>query len=152
MKREKWFWLMLLLAVGAMLIISCEEVEDDEEQEEEELLDASRPVFGDPTKELPTNSALIIGSEWRGAVDSFSLVVKFGTSDCVFERYHYSSADKDSLVKYAYNFEYPTLELTLENDTSIVVIGTVKDRVSRYELTFVDANDSTVWILVETRI
>jgi hypothetical protein len=146
MKRMKWSWLMLILVIGSMLIYSCEKAENGQE---EELLDASRPNYGDPFKELPTNSALIIGSSWSGYQDGISLRVTFNTTDCVFRGYNYNTA-KDTLVEYAYTFKYPTLTLKLKNDTAIAVIGTARENYQNYGLSFKDAHDSTVWIPVRT--
>lgn len=58
MKKEKWFWLMLLLLTGGLLMSGCDDV-DDETGDEEELLDASRPNYmGDGSDELPQTNNL----------------------------------------------------------------------------------------------
>lgn len=99
---------MLILVMGGILMIGCVEVYDGDE----DSLGASRPNYGDPFKELPTNSALIIGSRWRGYVDGFALNVQFNTTDCVFSGHDYNT-NKDTLVKYTYSFKYPSLKPTL---------------------------------------
>jgi hypothetical protein len=150
MKREKWFWLMLLLAMGAMLMISCEQVEDDAEQEEEELPGASRPIYtGDGSDELPQTNNLS-GSTWLGASDDYTLRVVFNNSTCLFTGYDFV-AKKDTTANYTYRFSWPVLTLTPESENGGVVIGTAVSMLSKYTMTFVDEVDSVVWKQVEIR-
>ena len=149
MKNEKWFWLMLLLLTGGLLMSGCEDV-DDETGDEEELPGASRPIYtGDGSDELPQTNNLS-GSTWLGASDDYTLRVVFNNSTCLFTGYDFV-AKKDTTANYTYRFSWPVLTLTPESENGGVVIGTAVSMLSKYTMTFVDAVDSVVWKQVEIR-
>jgi len=149
MKNEKWFWLMLLLLTGGLLMSGCEDV-DDETGDEEELLDASRPNYtGDGSDELPQTNNLS-GSVWQGVSDEYTLRIDFNKSDCLFTGYDYV-AKKDTTAQYGYSFSWPTLTLTPEGGKGGVVTGTATSGLSKYTMTFADSTDAAVWTQVEIK-
>lgn len=149
MKKEKWFWLMLLLLTGGLLMSGCDDV-DDETGDEEELLDASRPNYmGDGSDELPQTNNLS-GSTWKGVSDEYSLWVEFNKSDCLFTGYDYV-ARKDTTASYAYSFSWPQLTLTPKDDKGSVLTGTATKEWTKYTMTFTDSTDAAVWMQVEIR-
>ncbi len=149
MKNEKWFWLMLLLLMGGLLMSGCDKV-DDETGDEEELLGASRPNYtGDGSDELPQTNNLS-GSIWQGVSDEYTLRIDFNKSDCLFTGYDYV-AKKDTTAQYSYNFSWPTLTLTPEGEKGGVLTGKATKALTKYTMTFADSTDAAVWMKVEIR-
>jgi len=81
MKNEKWFWLILLLLTGGVLMSGCAEVD---EGEEEELLGASGPIYNMMTDLSDGKSGLYL-TKWESPSNYGPfLVIAFEREECTF--------------------------------------------------------------------
>ena len=148
MKNENWFWLMLLLLTGGLLMSGCEDV-DDETGDEEELLDASRPIYNMMTDLSDGKSGLYL-TQWKSPSNYGPfLVIAFEREECTFTFKESSSADPTTTT-YSYEFAYPSVTLTPAKENEGVVIGTmISGRVLKAdEMSFKDLHGNQVWIEV----
>lgn len=146
MKNEKWFWLMLLLLTGGLLMSGCAEVD---EGEEEELLGASRPIYNMMTDLSDGKSGLYL-TKWESPSNYGSfLVIAFEREECTFTFRESSSADPKTTT-YSYEFAYPIVTLTPAKESEGVVIGTmISGRILKAdEMSFKNLQENPVWIEV----
>ena len=146
MKNEKWFWLILLLLTGGVLMSGCAEVD---EGEEEELLGASGPIYNMMTDLSDGKSGLYL-TKWESPSNYGPfLVIAFEREECTFTFRESSSADPTTTT-YSYEFAYPSVTLTPAKENEGVVIGTmISGRVLKAdEMSFKDLQENPVWIEV----
>ena len=146
MKNEKWFWLILLLLTGGVLMSGCAEVD---EGEEEELLGASGPIYNMMTDLSDGKSGLYL-TKWESPGNyGPSLVIAFEREKCTFTCRESSSADPKKTT-YSYEFAYPTVTMTPAKENESVVIGTmISGRILKAdEMSFKDLQENPVWIEV----
>lgn len=146
MKNEKWFWLMLLLLTGGLLMSGCAEVD---EGEEEELLGASGPIYNMMTDLSDGKSGLYL-TKWESPSNYGPfLVIAFEREECTFTFRESSSADPKTTT-YSYEFAYPIVTLTPAKENEGVVIGTmISGRILKAdEMSFKNLQENPVWIEV----
>ncbi|HOO95961.1 MAG TPA: hypothetical protein PLH60_08160 [Proteiniphilum sp.] len=146
MKNEKWFWLILLLLTGGLLMSGCAEVD---EGEEEELLGASGPIYNMMTDLSDGKSGLYL-TKWESPSNYGPfLVIAFEREECTFTFRESSSADPKTTT-YSYEFAYPIVTLTPAKENEGVVIGTmISGRILKAdEMSFKNLQENPVWIEV----
>ena len=146
MKNEKWFWLILLLLTGGVLMSGCAEVD---EGEEEELLGASGPIYNMMTDLSDGKSGLYL-TKWESPSNYGPfLVIAFEREECTFTFKESSSADPTTTT-YGYEFAYPPVTMTPAKENESVVIGTmISGRILKAdEMSFKDLQENPVWIEV----
>ena len=146
MKNEKWFWLILLLLTGGVLMSGCAEVD---EGEEEELLGASGPIYNMMTDLSDGKSGLYL-TKWESPSNYGPfLVIAFEREECTFTFRESSSADPTTTT-YSYEFAYPSVTLTPAKENEGVVIGTmISGRILKAdEMSFKNLQENPVWIEV----
>ena len=146
MKNEKWFWLILLLLTGGVLMSGCAEVD---EGEEEELLGASGPIYNMMTDLSDGESGLYL-TKWESPSNYGPfLVIAFEREECTFTFRESSSADPKTTT-YSYEFAYPIVTLTPAKENEGVVIGTmISGRILKAdEMSFKNLQENPVWIEV----
>lgn len=146
MKNEKWFWLILLLLTGGVLMSGCAEVD---ESEEEELLGASGPIYNMMTDLSDGKSGLYL-TKWESPSNYGPfLVIAFEREECTFTFRESSSADPKTTT-YSYEFAYPIVTLTPAKENEGVVIGTmISGRILKAdEMSFKNLQENPVWIEV----
>jgi len=145
MKSEKWFWLMLILVTGGLLMNGCIDLDEGEE----ELPGSSGPIYNMMTDLSDGKSGLYL-TQWESPGNyGPSLVIIFDREVCTFTSKDSGTADPKTTT-YSYEFAYPNVTLEPTGDDENVVIGTmISGRVLKAdEMSFKDAQNNTVWIEV----
>lgn len=132
--------MVLLLVMGAIFTAGCDK------NDEEEPLGGSRPI---PNMLFPIADLGLYNTEWHGTNGGSNLVINFDREDCTFS-VTVPATGKTTTTIYVYEYNHPVVSLTPENENESTVSGTtISGRpLDADEMSFVDANDTPVWMRV----
>lgn len=128
--------------MGGVSLSGCDK---DNIESEEEQLGASRPI-PNMLRDLSEPGAYITWTLWEShSLFSYTMKIEFDYKECTYT--HHRSGTNDTIVKYTYNFNYPTITLTSINEDKEVIIGTIASYAFKADdITFKNSKNETVWM------
>lgn len=135
-----WILLVLLFVIGGLTFIGC-----SKNNEEDENLGASRPN-PNMLSDLSRPGTFISWTMWESHSSfGYTMKIEFDHKECTYTLR--SSGPDDTVAKYTYNFNYPTVTLTSNNEDKEKIIGTITSYHFRADdITFKNAENGTVWM------
>lgn len=141
MKNQySWFFMVLLLVAGGLTLTGC-----SQDNEEEENLEASRPN-PNMLSDLSRPGAFISWTLWESHSSfGYTMKIEFDHKECTYTLQ--KSGSDDTIAKYTYNFNYPTVTLTSNNEDKEVITGTIASYYFKADdITFKNSKNETVWM------
>lgn len=142
-KRYVWFLMVLLLLMGGLTLSACSK--DNIDSEEEENLGASRPIVN-MLSDLSDPNASVSWTLWEShSLFGYIMKMDFDYKECTYTIQR--SGSDNTIEKYTYNFNYPTITLTSTNEEKEVIIGTItSDRIRADVISFKNSKNEAVWM------
>ncbi len=142
-KKCVWLLMVLLLLMGGFSLSGCSK--DNVDSEDDEQLGASRPN-PNMLSDLSLPGAFISWTLWEShSLFGYTMKIEFNYKECTYTLQ--KSGTDNTIAKYTYNFNYPTVTLTSNNEDKEVIIGTITSyNFKADDITFKNSKNEPVWM------